>query len=155
MPRIAMLRFTKDYETVADALAGMVKNATVTKRTENERSVIDVEGDFEHFVLEDMDTWGGYLKFEVMDNALQGDNDREARSILASAEPAWSAVLFSPTTAKVYRRTSYTLRTTTVLERIENDQVVKQIEKQTEESDLQYEWVDITREFGQKVRIDN
>lgn len=155
MPRITILRFTKDYETVADALTTMVKDAQVTRDTENERAIINIEGQFEHFVMEDLDMWGGYLKFKIIDNAIQDDTDREVRSILASAEPGMSEMMFSPTIAYVYKRVSYIIRTTTIVERIE-DGSAKKLDEQchTEESEPQYDWVDITREFGQKIRVD-
>jgi len=153
MARLTVLRFTKDYETVADAMSGMVKEAKVTRREEHERVFIDVEGQFSHFVLEDMEVWEPYLKFEIQDNAIKDQEDRAARSILASAEPSLSSVLFSPTIAQVYRRVEHIIRTTTITERIEGGKSVKR-DEQTSDSDPQYDWVEVTREFGQKVRIE-
>jgi len=157
MPRITVLSFTKDYETVADAFAGMVKNAVITRRTDDDRNFIDVEGDFSHFVLDDLDMWEGHLKFEIQDNRLQGEDDREARIFLLSAEPRMAETLFSPTIAHVYRRTEYRTRTTTIVERLEGERATmteREVDKRVEMSDPQYEWVEITREFGQKVKIE-
>lgn len=156
MPRVSILRFTEDYQMVAEAFKDMVKNAVVTEREEEfgeaKRSVIEIEGDFEHFILEDMDLWSVYLKFEIKDNRIEDADDREARAILSEGMPDFGEVLFSPTITFVFKRVEYKLVTSTVIERVEDDSRVV-LNRETQESEPQFEWVDITREFGQKVRI--
>ena len=153
MPRVSILRFTKDYQTVADALVGMVKNAVMTEREEDGHPVIDIEGDFSHFVLEDMDLWETHLKFTIKDNKVEDADDREARAILAQGNPGFGDVLFSPTIAWVYQRIGYTLVTSTIVERVEDSKRTV-ISSNAQETDRQYEWKDITKEFSRKVRIE-
>lgn len=156
MPRISTLTFTKDYQTVAEAFKDMLKNPVVTEREEEigagkPAKVIEIEGDFEHFVLEDMDMWGGRLKVEIKDFRIQDEVDREMRSMLAQGMPGYGSVLFSPTIAFVFKRVTTTICTTTITEKIRDGQVIDRKEEvQSEEIE---EWEEITREFGQKVHI--
>ena len=151
MPRVSIMRFTKDYQIVADAFIGMVKDAAVTHREEDGRAVIEIEGEFQHFVLEDMDTWGGHFKFEIKDNRIQDASDREARAILSEGMPGFGEVLFSPTIAFVYQRTQYWIVTSMTIERVDTGDVRVLISRTEEKSEPQVEWKDITREFGQKI----
>src|SRR5450755_202920 len=147
MPRVSILRFTKDYETVADGLATFLKEPATTQREEVGKQVIEIEGNFEHFVLADMDMWRGHIKFEVKDNRIEGDDDRETRAILAEGIPGFGEVLFSPTVAFVHKRVETRTRTTTITEHLQDGEVVDKQEA-TSESDSVYGWVDITREIG-------
>ena len=153
MPRVAIMRFTKDYQEVALAFESMVKDAVITNREEDGRTVIEIEGDFEHFVLEDMETWGGHFKFEIKDNRIRDAGDREARAIVSEGMPGFGEVLFSPTIAFVYRRIGYKIWTSTVVERIDDDGTRVVLSREGNEGEQQYEWQDITRDFGQKVKI--
>lgn len=150
MPRITTMTFTKDYQAVVEALTSMLENPVVTERSEGGQTVIDVEGDFTTFVLQDMDTWGGHLKFEIRDNRIAGEDDREARAMLSEQMPGWGAVMFAPTVALVYRRVQVETRTKTVTERVVAGQVTDRQESEWEKT-TGYEWEEITREWGQKV----
>jgi hypothetical protein len=66
-----------------------VKDAIITEREESGRPVTDIEGDFEHFVLEDMDMWGGHFKFEIKNNRIDGSDDRESRAIISEGMPGF------------------------------------------------------------------
>ena len=157
MPRVSMLRFSKDYKTVAEAFKEMVKNPTVTEREEDfgdaKRAVIEIEGDFEQFVLEDLDMWNIHLKFEIKDNHIEDAGDREARSILSESMPDYGAALFSPTIAFVYKSVTHKTVTSTIVERVGDDDSRVVMSRDTQETEDEIEWVDITREFSQKVRI--
>jgi len=153
MPRVTVLRFTKDYETVVDALTTMVTNAVVTEQEKNGHTVTDIEGDFEHFVLEDMDLWKEHIKIEIQDNHIEGDDDQESRAIIARAIPELADALFSPTIAYVYKRVESVTKTTTIVEKVV-DGKVKERDEQTVIGEPVYEWEEITREFGKKLRVE-
>jgi hypothetical protein len=152
MPRVAILRFTKDYATVVEAFKTMVKDAIITEREESGRPVTDIEGDFEHFVLEDMDMWKTCLKIEIKNNRIDGSDDRESRAIISEAMPGFGEVMFSPTIAFVYKRVETITKTTTIVEKLVDGEV-KERNEQTIESETVFEWEDITREFAKKVHI--
>lgn len=158
MPRVQTLLFTKDYKAVADGLATMLTNVTTTHREEDGRDMIDLEGDFSHFILEDMEMWELHLKFEVKDNRVGDEDDREVRAILASGMPGFGSVLFSPTIAFVYRPVRTKTVTTTIVEQVrENERLetsVTEVSREVQGSEWVTEWEDITGEFGRKVRID-
>lgn len=152
MPRVAILRFPKEYTEVVEAFKALVKDAIVTEREEHGHAVVDIEGHFEQFVLEDMDMWGGYLKFEIQDNRVRDGDDTEARAIIVRGIPELGSSLFSPTIGHVYRRMAVVTRITTITEKI-LDEVVLSRDEQTVTSEPAYEWEEITREFAQKVNI--
>ncbi len=152
MPRITVLRFTKDHETVVEAFKDMIQDAIITNRKENGHAVTEIEGDFEHFVLEDLDIWHVYLRIEIKDNHINGEDDREARAIISAGMPEMSGVMFSPTVAFVYKRVETVTKTTTIVEKLVDGEV-KERDEQTVTSEPVHEWVDITREFAKKVRI--
>lgn len=150
MPRIATLTFTKDHDTVVEAFKDMVKDPSITESEEQGARVTTIEGEYSTFVLEDMDMWSGYLRFEIKDNAVQSEGDREARALFSQAMPGYGAVLFSPTIAFVYRRVQVETRTKTITEKRKNGDVVETTESDWT-SETTEEWEEITREFGQKV----
>lgn len=150
MPRITTLTFTKSFDLVVDALAGMVKDPVITESEENGHRVTLVEGAFSHFVLEDMENWECYLRFEIKENDIQDESDRDARAFLSTAMPGFGAVLFSPVVAFVYRRVQIETRTKTVTERRKDGELVET--KETDwTSEIGEEWEEITREFSRKV----
>lgn len=150
MPRITTITFTKGYQEVVEAFTSMVKNPVVTERIEGEQTIVDVEGDYTTFVLADMDLWGGHLKFEIRDNRIISEGDREARTLFSEQMPGSGAVMFAPTIALVYRRREVTTRTRTVTEKVVASQVIERQESEWEITTA-YEWEEITREWGQKV----
>lgn len=150
MPRISTLTFTKDHEAVVEAFKGMVKDPTIVISQEEGLTITNIEGEFSTFVLEDMDTWGGYLRFEIRDNRIASEDDREARAVLSEHMPGFGAVLFSPTVALVYRRVEVATRTKTITEKVKDGKVSEHNESEWI-STTGYEWENITREFGQKV----
>lgn len=150
MPRISTLTFTKDHEAVVEAFKGMVKEPSVVVLQEEGVTITTIEGEFSTFILEDMDTWGGYFRFEIRDNRVTNEDDREARAILSSQMPGYGAVLFSPTIATVYKRVEVTTRTKTITEKVKDGRVSERSESEWV-STTEYEWENITREFGQKV----
>lgn len=152
MPRLIVLRMTKDIETVADAFQTMIKEPVITEREEQGRKVIDIEGEFSHFVLEDMGMWEAYIKITIKDNRIEDASDREARALISQGMPGMGEVLFSPTVAWVYKRVEIVTRTKTVTEKLVEGEVTERKETEWEETPG-VEWVDITKEFGRKVRI--
>jgi hypothetical protein len=150
-----MLEFTKPHDDVVAAFKKMITNPIVTQREENGATVTDIEGNFSHFVMEDLETWQAYIKVEITDNQIRDENDREARSILAAADPGgFGRMLFVPTIAHVYKRVETVTRTKTITERLE-DGVVVSTEESEQTSEPMYTWKEITREFGSKVRPNN
>jgi hypothetical protein len=150
-----MLEFTKPHDDVVAAFKKMITNPIVTEREENGATVTDIEGNFSHFVMEDLETWQAYIKIEITDNRIKDDNDREARSILAAADPGgFGRMLFVPTIAHVYKRVETVTHTKTITERRE-DGVVVSTEESEETTQPEYTWKEITREFGSKVRPNN
>lgn len=145
--RISVLRFTTDHQMVAEAFKELLKNHTVTEHTEDGKAVIEIEGDYSQFVLEDMEVWENHIKIEIKDNRIECDTDKTARSIIAEGEPGLAEILFSPTIAFVYKRIETKTRTTTITETLE-DGVEMSRYKETKESDPVYTWKDITRDFG-------
>ncbi len=152
MPRLIVLRFTKDIETVADAFIPMVKEPIVTRREEQGRAVIDIEGDFSHFVMEDLDMWEAHIKITIKDNRIEDAGDREARALISQGMPGIGEIMFSPTVAWVYKRVEVVTRTRTVSEKLIDGKVTEHNESEWEAVSSS-EWGDITREFSQKVRI--
>jgi hypothetical protein len=150
MPRISTLTFTKPHDMVVEAFKGMVKDPSITVTQDGDIATTYIEGEYSTFVLEDMDMWGGYLRFEIRDNRVMGEDDREARAILSEQMPGFGAVLFSPTIALVFRRVEVTTRTKTITEQMKDGKVSNHTESEWQES-TEYEWENITREFGQKV----
>lgn len=144
--RISTLTFTRCYEEVVEAFKQMVENPIVTVQED----ATTIEGEFSTFVLEDMDTWGGYLRFEIRNNSVSSDDDREARAILSEQMPGFGATLFSPTIALIHRRVEVTTRTKTLTEKVVDGKVTERQESEWM-STTEYEWQDVTREFGQKA----
>ena len=150
MARITTITFTKDYRAVVEDVASMLKNPVITERTEGNHAVVDVEGDFETFVISDMDMWGGHFKFEICDNHILDEDDRQSRALLSEYQPGMGAVLFAPTIALVYRRRLIETRTQTVTEKYRDDQIISR-NKSEWEIHRADEWEEITQEWGQKV----
>src|SRR5258708_3291831 len=90
----------------------------------------------------------------IKDNRITSEDDREARSIISESIPGYGAVMFSPTIAFVYRRVTYKIITTTLVERFEGNEIPKVLSREALESEPQYEWKDITKEFGRKVHVE-
>lgn len=152
MPRITTLTFTKDHEAVVEAFKGMVKDPSVVVTQDEDVTTTYVEGEFSTFVLEDMDMWGGYFRFEIRDNRISGETDREARAMLSEQMPGFGQTLFSPTIALVFKRIEVVTRTKTITERTRNRQMASRHESEWQ-TETVYEWENITREFGQKVNV--
>jgi hypothetical protein len=144
------MTFTREYQAVVEAFTSLVKNPVVTERTEGDRAVVEVEGDFETLVIQDMEIWGGHIKFEIRDNRIADQNDRESRAYLSEQMPGFGAVMFAPTIALVYRRIQVETRTQTITEKRVAGTVLERKESEWE-SVTADEWEEITREWGQKV----
>lgn len=152
MPRLIVLRFTKDIDEVAEAFKPMLKEPIITEREEQGRKVIDLEGEFEHFVMEDLEMWRASIKITMKDNRIEDEDDRDSRAILSQGQPGMGEVLFSPTLAWVYKQVKVITRTKTVTEKLVDGEVTEHKESEwIELPDL--EWVDITKEFSRKVRV--
>lgn len=149
--RITNLTFTKDYQEVAEALAGMVTNPVITERKdEHECTIVEVEGDFEQFVLQDMETWAAHLKFEIRDNRILGESDRQARALLAESLPGFGGTLFARSVAWVYRRIQVETRVQTITEKCVDGRVIERKESDWE-AVTTYEWEDITLAWSEKM----
>lgn len=145
----------KDIDTVADMLeTKFVKDAKRTERVEHpvedmDQRVIDITGNFEVLDLEEMDMWGGNLRFELRDVSAQDEEQAAARGQIAMHAPELAVLMTSPTQMRVYRETLVKTTTKTTVEKWSNGRRISYRAGEPETVEAT-EWEEITADFARK-----
>lgn len=118
MPAIPM---SKNYREAADALLRLLKNGIREEKEEGDATHIEVTGDWMALDADELDVWGGHLKFVLKNNEARSGEELAERGALAMEYPELAGLATSKTLLTVYR-----------------EEGVEQ-------------WVDVTREFALKA----
>lgn len=113
---------TKTYRDAAESMLRLLKNGTQHERQEGEATIIEVIGEWQAFDPDELEMWGGLLKFVFKDNEATSEEDQEARRVLAQQAPRLAAFVTSKTLLTIFKREEGTER-----------------------------WRDVTREFALKA----
>ncbi len=132
----------------------LVKNGVMTEKEEDILGTgdmtpcIEVIGDFEALDLNDMDVWGGHLKFSIRDMEAKDEEEIQARGWIAMQSPELATLFTAKAAMLVYKQVTIITRTTTIVEQMV-DGIVQDRQQDVQERESE-EWQDITREFGKR-----
>ncbi len=101
MPTIPL---TKNYQEAAESLLRLVKNGTRHERQEGEAKIIEIIGDWHALDPDELDVWGGHLKFVLKDNEAKTANELVFREALAMNYPELTPLATSKTLLTIYRQ---------------------------------------------------
>lgn len=143
---------TKPYREASDAFQKLLKNVERREIQEVEQHLtidaIELIGDFERFDLDDMDTWGGRMRFIFRDMEAKTEEEQATRGELAMQVPELAALFTAKTILLAYKEERVTVCTTIIVETIRGGRCVDR--KEDVQSEETTEWVDVSREFARR-----
>lgn len=97
-----MIPLPRNYQEAAESMLRLLEHGTRHERQEGTTNSIEVIGEWQAFDPDELDMWGGRLKFVFRDNEPTSEQDRDTRQALAQQTPPLAAFLMSKTLLTVY-----------------------------------------------------
>lgn len=119
-----VIGLTKNFREAAEGLLRLLKNGTQQESQEGGKHIIAVIGDWQALDIDELDVWGGHLKFVLRDNEAKTSEELAERGAFALDFPELASLATSKTLLTVYR----------------------EIQEEDHET-----WRDVTREFALKA----
>lgn len=119
-----VIGLTKNFREAAEGLLRLLKNETQQESQGGGKHIIEVIGDWQALDPDELDVWGGHLKYVLRDNEAKISEELAERGAFALDFPELAALASSKTLLTVYQ----------------------EIQEDDHET-----WRDVTREFALKA----